>query len=173
MKRRGFMLMEMLSAVLVLSAFLIAVTPLLNSLISDVPRSREMLESHTVLDQALERLGRDVGQATSVSLAPDANETDQAAALLAALPEGVVRYEFDGEHITRKSADGAGDDADAMVWNVPQASINWRLWRRDGRVVAVEVRAWYERTTGDTVIKSLEQGYVFFVGSAPKGGVKP
>jgi len=53
-----------------------------------------------------------------------------------------------------------------MVWHAPLANVKWRLWRRDGRVFAVEVRAWYELATGEVVATKLHQGHVFFVGAA-------
>ena len=162
MKRRGFSLVEMLIATVVIAAAIAVSTVIYTTAWGDAPRIARAVESHRQVGLALAWMQRDVDAALALPASADE--------LLIRRPEGVVGYAFGDDEIRRFTVTPAGRRVD-RTWPARDAEVRWKVWEKKGRRYAVEVRSWVapEMVDGPPQ-RNLANARVFFLPPPRKGG---
>ena len=161
--RKGFSLIELLTVLAVLSAVSIPLARLTTTTFRDIPWSYRMTKSNTSILHALKQIRKDVSAAErfpeSFNTYTTNNET-----LLIVLKEDTICYQLEDGKILRRSLanTGADDYAKTMSWPVPKAKIEWKVWRKNNKGYAVEVRTYIEHKCGDQVEKKFANSHLYF-----------
>ena len=90
--------------------------------------------------------------------------------LLIELTDGVVCYQLENDKIIRrKLVDTQKDNSmETAVWSVPQAKINWQVWRKQGRGYALEIKTYIEQNTRGHWQKKMANSHLYFAGGFQK-----
>ncbi|MHC4624305.1 MAG: PulJ/GspJ family protein [Planctomycetota bacterium] len=164
--RTGFTLVEILAVLVLLTAAMFALAPATQTLVGEIPQSYRIVQANTSVLDMLGRMREDVDGAKGLPESFGEHRTD-ANMLLIELSEGVVCYELkEGEVVRYRLGDGGGDSEAATTWSTPDARIEWRVWRREGRGYAVEVTTWIDYAAKGRVEKRMANSHVYFAGAA-------
>ena len=107
--------------------------PIFTSMVRGPAVATRTIQTDRTLWHMLQRLRQDVQGAEALTAGEDPNSSD----LLAITRAGaIVLYDFRQEKVVRSIV--GGDEGTS--WDVPGASVEWRLWPKGGRPAAVEVR---------------------------------
>jgi prepilin-type N-terminal cleavage/methylation domain-containing protein len=168
---RGFTLVEILAALVLLTAAMIALAPATKTLVGEIPQSYRIVQANTSVLNMLGRMHEDVDGAKGL---PESfgRHTSDANMLLIELSDGVICYQLkEGEVLRYRLVDGGGESEAATIWSAPNAMIEWRVWRREGRGYAVEVRFWTDYAFDGRVEKRMGNSHVYFVGATRGGSI--
>jgi type II secretory pathway component PulJ len=157
------MLLELLVAIAFVSLLATLSMPLFRSMLQEMGRGTQTVQTDRTLNHMLERLQKDAEGARSLAM-----RRSEKSSMLAIGPEGDgASYEFRDGKVVRYSGDGNVDRS----WEVPCAVVEWRAWPSEGAPKALEVRtAVAEDWPGHTVEK-LSRTHLFFLALA--GGGNP
>ncbi|MHC4596687.1 MAG: hypothetical protein ACYS9C_11790 [Planctomycetota bacterium] len=162
--RKGFALVELLMVVITLPFVAIALDGLFNALLTDIPRSARVLQDNTTLLNMLGQIQQDIDAAKGL---PDsfAGHTTNDKLLLIELAEGTICYQLeDGRVLRRRLTDTQQDREEPRVWAMPNAQVEWRLWRRQGHGYAVEVRTHIKHRLRKKLQEKMANSHLYFVG---------
>ena len=151
---------------------------LFRTLVHDIPRSSGVVQESTSLLNALGQMQDDIQKAgrlpeavegwfdrltilsTIEGYAADANT------LLIEHPDEVIRYELeDGRILRHKLAKDRSNTQNPTVWSVPNAEIQWRLWKKDGIGYAVEVRTHIKYKLREKFQEKMANSHLYFLGA--------
>ncbi|MHC4477757.1 MAG: prepilin-type N-terminal cleavage/methylation domain-containing protein [Planctomycetota bacterium] len=162
---KGFTLTEILAALFLMAAAMVAIAPVTSTLFSDIPRSFRVVQSNTRVLDMLGWMREDVDGAQTLPESFDGHASDPNM-LLIELSDGVICYQLkDGEVIRYPLADADADSETRTAWDVPNAGIKWQVWRTNGKGYAVEVGTWIDYPVRGRVQKRMANSHVFFVGA--------
>jgi len=166
MMRRGFSLTEMLVLVAVFAAVLLVFAPVFSTLFNHIPRSYRVAQENTKLLDMLGRMRRDIEAASQVPQSFGEYKQDEKSLLIESA-QGVIRYQLDDGRVLRYKVTDAQQQGSGnpMVWSVPNARIEWAVWKKDGRGYAVEVRTYIDYPVGRRSEKKLANSHVYFMGA--------
>lgn len=91
--------------------------------------------------------------------------------LLIELAEGMICYQLKDEKAltVRRSplvSRVTGDESRITVWSVPNAKVEWHVWRKDRDGYAVEVKTHIEhKIRGEHWEKKMANSHLYFVGA--------
>jgi prepilin-type N-terminal cleavage/methylation domain-containing protein len=169
---RGFTLVEILAALVLLTAAMFALAPATRTLVGEIPQSYRIVQANTSVLNMLGRMREDVDGAKGL---PESfgRHTSDANMLFIELSDGVICYQLkEGEVLRYRLVGDAGGDSEARtIWPAPNAVIEWRVWRRDGKGYAVEVRFWIDYAFDGRVEKRMGNSHVYFVGATGGGSI--
>jgi hypothetical protein len=69
----------------------------------------------------------------------------------------VLRY------VLKDAKDAAGKET--RVWSVPNAVVQWHVWRNNGKGYAVEVKTYVKQKLREKWQKKLANSHLYFVGA--------
>jgi prepilin-type N-terminal cleavage/methylation domain-containing protein len=163
--RKGFTLMEVLIAVIILPIMLIILNGLFKTLIKDIPRSQKVLQTNTSLLNMLKYMQQDINKAKALpEKYNEYSENDKM--LLIELPEGMICYQLkDDKVIRRRLTDNQKDNStETKYWSAPHAKVEWNVWRKDKTGYAVEVRTHIEYKVYGHWERKMANSHLYFVG---------
>ena len=157
--RKGFTLIETITACFLVAAVATTTGYVIKDLLVGVPMASRAVEVDKRLPEILRRLEMDVNSARSFALAP----VDGAPADLRIVREAnTVDWQLRRGVVTRTRA-----GAPETTWPVPHAAIRWRVWNRDGKACALEVRTSVELSGSRAWRRKLAKTHVYFPGAMP------
>jgi prepilin-type N-terminal cleavage/methylation domain-containing protein len=167
--RRGYSLVELLVALVIVSTVSIVVSKLFTILISDIPRSYRIVQENTSVLNMLEQMHEDVDLAKGLPESFAEYTTDKDL-LLIELPNGIVCYQLKDGKVLRRNLPTAQEqyEEDTKVWSVPNAIIEWQVRRNNGAGYAVEVKTHIEHNVRGLVEEKMAGSYLYFVGAFRK-----
>ncbi|MBC8470697.1 MAG: hypothetical protein H8D56_14590 [Planctomycetes bacterium] len=165
--RKGFSLVEVLTVVIVLPFIMIVLDGLFRTLIKDIPRSYQVVQANTSLLSMLREMQKDIDKAKG--LPETYNEyTAGDKMLLIDLPEGMICYQLKDDKVLRYNlTDNQPNNAlQQKVWSVPNAKIQWKVWRNNTSGYAAEVQTHIEyKIRGKHLEKKMANSHLYFVGA--------
>jgi len=164
-KRKGIYLVEMLVVVAVLPIAAIVLNRLFHTLIVDFPRSTAVVQENKIVLFMLRQMREDVDKATGL---PEtyAGYSEGDKVLLIECPDNVICYQLEDEQVLRHrltDTQEAGSE-ETRVWPVTNAEIQWRVWRKNGKGYAVEVKTHVNQKLRAKLQKKMANSHLFFVG---------
>jgi len=164
-RRKGYLLVEMLVVIMTVPIVSFVLAGLFSTIISDVPRTSRVLEENIVLLDMLQQMQKDIDRAQGL---PESHAGYIAGdkLLLIKLADGMVFYELKDGKVRRceLTDEGEPDSENAGVWPVPNARINWRIRRENGKASAVEVDTYIEYKLRGRCEKKMANSHLYFVG---------
>ena len=163
--RKGYTLTEMIAVLFFFPVAALLLDGLFRTLVHDIPRSSHAVQENTSLLSALEHIQDDIQKAGRLPEAVEGYAAD-ANALLIEHPDEVIRYELkDGKILRHKLPKDRSDSETPTVWSVPNAEIQWRLWKKDGLGYAVEVRTQIKYKLREKFQEKMANSYLYFLGA--------
>jgi len=163
--RKGYTLTELMAVLFFFPVAALVLDGLFRTLVHDIPRSSHAVQENTSLLSALEHIHDDIQKAGRLPEAVEGYAAD-ANALLIENPDEVIRYEVkDGKILRHKLAKDRSNTQTPTVWSVPNAEIQWRLWKRDGLGYAVEVRTHIKYKLREKFQEKMANSYLYFLGA--------
>jgi len=167
--RKGFTIVEMLVVIIVLPFILLVLDGLYKTLLTNIPASYRIAQENTTLLDMLEQMHRDIDKATGL---PEsfAGQTANDKLVIIELDDSVICYQIkDGRAIRRKLIEaGQGYAEEERVWSLPSATLEWQVWKRDGKGYAVQTKSHVEHKVRDSWEKKMAHSNLFFVGALGK-----
>jgi len=164
--RKGFTLMEVLIAVIILPFMIIALDGLFKTLIKDIPRSHRVVQVNTSVLNMLEKMQQDIDKAKGL---PEKYNEYIASnkILLIDMPEGMICYQLKDDKVFRYNLtdNQKSSLAQTKYWSIPHTIVRWNIWRKDTAGYAVEVRTHIEHTVQGHLEKKMANSHLYFVGA--------
>jgi prepilin-type N-terminal cleavage/methylation domain-containing protein len=165
--RKGFTLVEVLVVVIILPFIMLVLDDFFRTLITDIPRSYRTVQENASLLSMLEQMQKDIDKAKGLPESYDEYTTGDKV-LLIELAEGMICYQLKDEKVLRcKLTDNRQSNAlGQTVWSIPNAKVEWQVWRKDGDGYAVEVKTHIEhKIRGEHWEKKMANSHLYFVGA--------
>lgn len=167
--RKGSLLAEVLVALAVIFIVSSYLASLSTIMIRDIPKIHRVIESNTSALNALKQMCKDINSARGLpqSFMQFGSNNEL---LLIELADYLVCYQIeDGRLIRHKlSKNLASEKEDTEIWRIPNAKIDWRVWRMGDRGYAVEVHTHIEQRSMNGIEKKMANSYLYFAGACPE-----
>jgi hypothetical protein len=165
MMRKGYLLTEVLILMVGFAAMLVVFAPLFSALFNHIPRSYRVSQENTQLLGMLERMRRDIEGGERLPESFGGHKANDKSLLIESA-KGVVCYQLQDGRVLRLRLTGAEQSGggNSNVWSVPNAVIEWGVWKNDNEGYAVEVRTYINYPVGRHVEKKMDNSHVYFVG---------
>jgi len=188
--RKGFTLVEVLVAIVVLPFIMLVLNDFFRTLIKDIPRSYQVVQENTSLLSMLEQMQQDIDKAKGLPESFDEYTTSNKL-LLIELAEGMICYQLKDEKVLRRKLTDNQQNPPAAgivqnpallgalektVWSVPHAKVEWQVWRKDkggpptagfdwnpALLGAVEVKTHIEHKIQGHWQKKMANSHLYFV----------
>ena len=163
--RKGFSLVELLVVLAVISIVSVPLAGLSTTTLRDIPRAYKMIESNTSILNALKQIRKDVNVAKGFPKSFNGFTTN-GDTLLIERANGTICYQLkDGEIVRQTLTDTkVGRNEKIINWAVPQGKVKWRVWQKNGKGYAVEVKTYIEQKSGEHLEKKMANSHLYFVG---------
>ncbi|MHC4361527.1 MAG: pilus assembly FimT family protein [Planctomycetota bacterium] len=163
--RRGFTIVEIITVAVVGAMFSIAFAPVFLALVRDIPTFHRMVQANTSLLHMLGQMRRDIDMGERLPEVFAGHVTGDELLLIEAA-DGVICYQLEEGRVLRYKLTRAGESSgeETRVWPVPRANVAWRLWKRDGKGYAVEVKTYIEYNVGRDRQEKMANSHVYFLG---------
>jgi prepilin-type N-terminal cleavage/methylation domain-containing protein len=162
--RKGFTLVEMLIVIMTLPFVALVLDGLFNTLLTDIPRSCRVLQDDTTLLSMLQQFQQDIDAAKALPDSFAGYSTDDKL-LLIELAEGAICYQLeDGRVLRRRLTDTQQGREEPRVWSMPNAQVEWRLWRQQGHGYAVEVKTHIKHRLRKKLQEKMANSHLYFLG---------
>ncbi|OHB73834.1 MAG: hypothetical protein A2Z25_10215 [Planctomycetes bacterium RBG_16_55_9] len=163
--RKGFTLTEVLVVVIILPFVFVTLDGLFVTLLAEIPRSYRIAQESITLQNMLEQLQQDMDKARGLPVSLAGHTTDDTR-ILVELPGSAVCYQqLDGQVVRRTLTDTAQDNTGTeRAWSLPSTKVQWRVWVKDGRGYAVEVKTHIEYKTRGRWEKKMANAHLFYWG---------
>jgi prepilin-type N-terminal cleavage/methylation domain-containing protein len=164
--RKGFTIVEVLIAVIVLPFLMIVLSGLFKTLIKDIPRSHQVVQVNTSVLNMLEKMQQDIDRARGLP-----NKHNEFIAgdkmLLIDTPEDIICYEIKDDKVFRYNLTDNQENnlPKTKYWSIPHAKIRWKVWRKDTTGYAVEVRSHIEHKVQGHWERKMANSHLYFVGA--------
>ena len=139
---------------------------LFKTLIKDIPRSYQVVQANTSLISMLKEMQQDIDNAKG--LPQTYNEyTSGDKTLLIDSSEGMISYQLKDDKVLKYNlTDNQPNNAEEQkVWSVPNAKVQWKVWRKDTSGYAVEVRTYIAYKLKKHLEKKMANSHLYFVGA--------
>ncbi|HUT30881.1 MAG TPA: hypothetical protein VMX13_13900 [Sedimentisphaerales bacterium] len=165
MTRRGFSITEVLILVVVLASISIVFAPLFSTLFNHIPRSYRVAQENTQLLDMLGWMRRDIEAGEQLPESFGGHKANDKSLLIESA-KGVICYQLqDGKVLRLRLTDNEQrDGGNPEVWSVPNAAIEWAVWKKANKGYAVEVRTYINYAVGRHVEKKMDNSHVYFAG---------
>ena len=163
--RKGYTLVELLVAMVLVSTVSIVLSRLFTTIISDIPRLYGIVQENTSVLNMLELMRKDIEGAKGLPESFGEYTTDKNM-LLIELPSSIVCYQLKDGRVLRRRLPAAqkDDEKNAQVWPVPNAKIEWRV-RRSEWGGSVEVKTCIEYDFRGRSEEKMSNSHLFFAGA--------
>jgi prepilin-type N-terminal cleavage/methylation domain-containing protein len=167
--RKAFSLVEMLVVIVVLPFVFLIFDGLFKTLASEIPSSLRIVQENTSLLSMMGQIQQDIDEAKGLPKS-FADQTANDQLLLIELAEGVICYQLkDGQVFRHKLTNTPqGDVEDPRVWSIPHASVEWKVWARNGQGYAVETNTHVEYIRRGQWKKKMAHSHLYFAGALGK-----
>ena len=167
--RKGISLVELLVVIIVLPFVFLISNGLFKTLASEIPWSLRIVNEHTTLLHMLTQMQKDIDEAKDLPQSYAGHISNEQEVLIG-LPEGVFCYQLkDGRVLRQKLTDAGQSNAEnPIVWLLPHASVQWKLWAQNGRGYAVEVNTHIEHKRRGEWKKKMAHSNLYFAGALGK-----
>ena len=169
MKREGFAINELLFMIPVVIVLMMMCTRPIRTLTGDLLQDQKDLQANVSVHHMLRAVREEIERSTGL---PEYAGGTKAGGrvLLIESSEGTIRYELIDDKIIKNRISLEQNKSAQRIdsWPVPNASINWKVRRRNGKGYAVEVVTNINRISGDRLHKKLQNSHVFFVNGPGK-----
>jgi len=167
--RKGFSLVELLILVVALPFVFLLFDGLFKTLVGEIPMSVRLIQENTSLLSVLREIQRDIDQAKDLPKS-FAGQTASDDVLLIKLAESVICYQLkDGQVVRQKLTNTSQNQAEEpRIWSIPHASIEWKVWERNGQGYAVETNTHLEYGRRGQWIKKMAHTHLYFAGALGK-----
>jgi len=166
---KGFSLVELLVIVVVLPFVFLLFDGLFKAIVGEIPMSVRLIQENTSLLSVLREIQQDVDRAKDLPKSY-AGQTASDQLLLIELTEGVICYQLKyGQVIRQKLMDTSRSKAEEpRIWLIPHASVEWKVWERNGQGYAVETNTHLEYGRRGQWIKKMAHTHLYFTGALGK-----
>jgi len=167
--RKGFSLIELLVVIVVLPFVFLISNGLFKTLASEIPWSLRISNEHTTLLHMLAQMQEDIDRAKDLPQSYAGHISNDRQVLIE-LPEGVFSYQLkDGQVLRQKLTDAGQSDAEnPIVWLLPHASVQWKVWSENGRGYAVETNTHIEHKRRGEWKKKMAHSRLYFASALGK-----
>jgi prepilin-type N-terminal cleavage/methylation domain-containing protein len=164
--RKGFNLVEMLVVLVIIPVAAVTLDRLFTNLLRDIPRSSAVVQENTTLLDMLRKMRKDIDTATGLPKSFAGRTTDDELLIIEG-PDSVICYQLKDNEVLRYKLTEAQEDGneDVRVWSVPNAVVQWHVWRSDGKGYAVEVKTYVRQKLRKKQQKKLANSHLYFVGA--------
>jgi hypothetical protein len=167
--RKGFTLVELLILVIVLPFVFLLFDGLFKTIAGEIPMSVRLIHENTSLLSVLREIQKDIDGAKDLPKS-FAGQIASDQILLIELSEGVICYQLkDGQVIRQKLTETSQSKAEEpRIWSIPHASVEWKVWERNGQGYAVETNAHLEYGRRGQWVKKMAHTHLYFAGALGK-----
>jgi hypothetical protein len=165
--RKGYLLAEMIVVISVLALILLITGRFFRTLTYELPQDFRLVQEGCILNNAVSRIRADVASAKVLS--ESVNDSAEPVSLVMELPSGTVSYRFNEGQVIRREACNKDTSSEDIIWSIPHGRIEWRVWRRDQRGYAVELRTCIEHEDLGLIQRKLANNYLFFADAVWEG----
>jgi len=162
--RKGFSFVECITVLAVIAVISIPLSQMFKVMIYDIPKSCKLIESNTSILDVLEYIRKDVNAAKSFPQTFQKYSAGENSLLIEQQNKTICYFAQQGE-ISRIVI---GDEKGEITWQMPNAKIEWRVWRKDGKGYAVEIKKYVELKSHNRADKKMPNSYVYFAGAYPE-----
>ena len=164
--RKGFTLVEMLAVIMTLPFMMLILDGLFKTLIKDIPRSYQVVQANTSLISLLKEMQQDIDNAKGL---PKTYKEYTAGdnILLIDSSEGMISYQLKDDKVLKYNLtdNQPNNPKEQKVWSVPNAKVQWKVWRKDKSGYAVEVRTYIAYKLKRHLEKKMANSHLYFVGA--------
>lgn len=157
--KKAFTLMEVLVVIVTLPIAFFLTSRVLVTLLRDIPSDARLLQQNTSVLNMTQRIAEDMDRAEALPNTAGALSSN-AQTLLIQLPQAVVCYQRTDNGFTRSLV---GQTTPDHTWQMPDATVAWTRWERDGQAYAVELETHLERRMGQRSLEKFANAHVYFV----------
>ncbi|MCP4612399.1 MAG: type II secretion system protein [Planctomycetes bacterium] len=164
--RKGFTLVEMLAVVMTLPFLLLILDGLFKTLIKDIPRSYQVVQANTSIISMLKEMQQDIDKAKGLPKTyKEYSSGDKI--LLIDSPEGMISYQLKDDKVLKYilTDNQPNNTEEQKVWSVPNAKVQWKVWRKNTSGYAVEVRTHIAYKLKKHLEKKMANSHLYFVGA--------
>ena len=167
--RKGFTLVEVFLLVIVLPFVFLLFDGLFKTIVGEIPMSVRLIQENTSLLSVLGQIQQDTDKAKGLPKSY-AGQTASDQLLLIELSEGVICYQLkDGQIVRQKLTDTSqGKAQESRVWSIPHASVQWKVWERNGQGYAVEIDTHLEYGRRGQWKQKMAHSHVYFTSALGK-----
>jgi prepilin-type N-terminal cleavage/methylation domain-containing protein len=163
--RKGFTLVELIVVMAIIPFAAVALDRLFYSFLTDIPRSSRVVQENTTVLNMLCQMRKDIDKATAL---PEtfAGRSSNDELLLIEQPGSVICYQLKNGQVLRyilKDAQDIGEET--KIWSVPNAVVQWRVLRSDGKGYAVQVSTYVKQQLREKWQKKMANSYLYFIGA--------
>lgn len=164
--RKGFTLVEMLVVIIILPFVFVLLDGLFVTLLGGIPKSYHIAQESITLQNMLEQLQQDVDRARGLPESFAEGKTVNEKQIFIELPGSTICYQQkDGQIIRSTLTDNEqGYISDERAWTLPHAKVQWRVWKKDERGYAVEVKTYIEYKTEGRWKKTMANSHLYYGG---------
>ena len=168
--RRGFSLMELISVIGMLCVMMMIMTPLLPTLLSEVPATQRAASTHRQIAGILRRIQQDMDRAIDLPAASGEKRAGDRTLLIRTEADTIL-YEWADGRLTRSEL---RVPAAKETWDMPKGIIRWRAVSDQGRQ-ALEVRTAVRVRIGPREVERLAGSNVYYIDGLGRrnAGVSP
>jgi prepilin-type N-terminal cleavage/methylation domain-containing protein len=165
-RRKGFTLVEMIVVMAIIPFAAFALDRLFYAFLTDIPRSSRVVQENKILLNMLSQMRKDIDKATGLPGAFGGHSSDDEM-LLIEQRDDIICYQLKEEQVLRYVLKDAKDAAgkETRVWSVPNAVVQWHVWRNNGKGYAVEVKTYVKQKLREKWQKKLANSHLYFVGA--------
>lgn len=167
--RKGFTLIEMLVVIIVLPVVFLIFNGLFKTIADEIPWSHRIVQENTNLLSMLGQIQQDIDEAKGLPKS-FAGQITSDKILLIELAEGVICYQLkEGQVVRHKLTDTPQDKTEEpRIWSIPHASIQWKVWERNGQGYAVETNTHVEYKRRGQWKMKMAHSHLYFAGAIGK-----
>ena len=167
--RKGFTIIEILVVIIVLPFVFLIFNGLFKAIADEIPWSHRIVQENTSLLSMLGQIQQDIDEAKGLPKS-FAGQIASDQILLIELAEGVICYQLkEGQVVRHKLTDTPqGKAEDPRVWSIPHASVEWKVWARNGQGYAVETNTHVEYKRRGQWKKKMAHSHLYFAGALGK-----
>ena len=165
MMRKGYLLAEVLILLIVFAAILVVFAPVFSALFNHIPRSYKVAQENTQLLNMLGQMQKDVEAGEQLPESFGGYKANDKSLIIESAM-GVVCYQLQDGRMLRVRLTGPEQSGGGSTdfWSVPNAAIEWAVWKKDNKGYAVEVRTYINYHVGRHLEKKMDKSHVYFVG---------
>ena len=135
------------------------------TMISQTPRIWNNVQQNTTMINMLRQMQEDVDKATDFPESKDGFAASNTL-LLIEQPGFLIGYEFDNEQIIRHVlSSNQTVTNDKRVWVIPDAKIEWKVLRKNGKGYCLELQNRIEYKKSNGLENEMPNSHLFFIGA--------
>jgi prepilin-type N-terminal cleavage/methylation domain-containing protein len=171
---KGFTLVEIIVVISIIPFAALALDRLFYAFLTDIPRSSRVVQENTTVLNMLSQMRKDIDKATAL---PEsfAGRSSNDEMLLIEQSDGIICYQLKacpersrGEgkvlrYVLKDAQDAAGEET--KVWSVPNAVVQWRVLRSNGKGYAVQVSTYVKQQLREKWQKKMANSHLYFIGA--------